>query len=98
MPMALRADNTASKGGLCQASQQDGTSGAGDSSMCPTLDQEQRVRELFQTRLTIPEILEHTGLPLAFVIRVLNAPRLRKTHSGEYRSGSENKPASPCSC
>jgi len=49
--------------------------------MCPTLDQEQRVRELFQTRLTIPEILEHTGLPLAFVIRVLNAPRSRKTHS-----------------
>jgi hypothetical protein len=49
--------------------------------MCPTLDQEQRVRELFQTRLTIPEILEHTGLPLDFVIRVLNAPRLRKTHS-----------------
>jgi hypothetical protein len=49
--------------------------------MCPTMDQEQRVRELFQTRLTIPEILEHTGLPLDFVIKVINAPRLRKTHT-----------------
>jgi hypothetical protein len=43
--------------------------------------------------LTIPEILEHTGLPLDFVIRVLNAPRSRKTHSAREGATVKNSDA-----
>jgi hypothetical protein len=42
----------------------------------PSLDQERRLRELFDAHYTITELSERTGLSLDAIIKVLNAPRV----------------------
>ena len=51
--------------------------------MMPSLDQEQRLRELFDAHCTITEIIERTGLPLDTIVKVLNAPRVPKQRTSD---------------
>jgi hypothetical protein len=51
--------------------------------MMPTLDQERRLRELFDAHYTITELSERTGLPLDTIIKVLNAPRVPKQRAAD---------------
>ena len=46
--------------------------------MVPSVNQERRVRELFDAHYTITELIERTGLPLDTIVKVLNAPRVPK--------------------
>jgi hypothetical protein len=49
--------------------------------MATTLEQERRLRDLFNAHYTISELVERTGLPIDVVLRVLNAPRVQKLRS-----------------
>ena len=40
--------------------------------------EDQRVKELFDARFTINEILERTGLTIDRIVKAINAPRVRK--------------------
>jgi hypothetical protein len=46
--------------------------------MTTSLEEEQRIRELFDAHYTITELSERTGLSLDTIVKVLNAPRLPK--------------------
>jgi hypothetical protein len=40
--------------------------------------EDQRIKELFDARFTVNEILERTGLTIDRIVRAINAPRVRK--------------------
>ncbi len=49
----------------------------------PSLDQERRLRELFDAHYTITELSERTGLSLDTIVKVLNAPRVPKQRTAD---------------
>jgi DNA invertase Pin-like site-specific DNA recombinase len=49
------------------------------------IDQERRLRELFDAHYTIAEISERTGLSLDTIVKVLNAPRVPKQRAADSR-------------
>lgn len=55
-----------------------------------TSDKEEQVRELFQARFTIDEILERTGLTIDSVVRVINAPRVRRNQLAPGSAGADS--------
>jgi hypothetical protein len=44
--------------------------------------EDQRVRELFDARFTVNEILERTGLTIDRIVKAINAPRVPKGSPG----------------
>jgi hypothetical protein len=53
--------------------------------MTPSVDQERRVRELFDAHYTVTELSERTGLSLDSIIKILNAPRVPKQRAVDSR-------------
>ena len=49
----------------------------------PSLEQERRLRELFDAHYTITELSERTGLSLDAIIKVLNAPRVPRQRAAD---------------
>jgi hypothetical protein len=43
----------------------------------------QRVKELFDARFTVNEILERTGLTIDRIVKAINAPRVRKVQDAQ---------------
>jgi hypothetical protein len=56
--------------------------------MGASLEQERRLRDLFDAHYPIAELIEKTGLPIDTIVKVLNAPRVSKQRA----PASEDEP------
>lgn len=48
--------------------------------------EDQRVKELFDARFTVNEILERTGLTIDRIVKAINAPRVRKVQDPQCKA------------
>ena len=54
--------------------------------MGSNVHEDQRVKELFDARFTVNEILERTGLTIDRIVRAINAPRVRKVQDPKCKA------------